>query len=127
MLLDLDSELKLPEAILAEQILSSAFISHDYQLLIRTALQGKMTVNAVCDELVAQHSRIHKREYRGDRSKGKGKSYDYGTWQHGGSQAYYVEDYDDSRSQCLSGFDIPDDNTVASAYYASEAYTAYSE
>eukprot|EP00435_Cladocopium_sp_Y103_P065198 s39_g27.t1 len=57
MLLDLDPELKLPDPLLAEQILTSAGISRDHQLMVRTALQGKMTVASVCDELIAQHAK----------------------------------------------------------------------
>ena len=64
MMTDLDGELKLPEPILAEQILQNSGISMDHQLLIRTAIRGEMTVAAVCEELVAQHSRIHEKETR---------------------------------------------------------------
>ena len=37
MLIDLDDKLQLPDPILVEQILASARISQDHQLMIRTA------------------------------------------------------------------------------------------
>ena len=55
-LMDTSDDMKLPDIVLAEQLLSSANISADHQLLVKTALQGN-----VADELVAQHSR-HERE-----------------------------------------------------------------
>lgn len=120
MMTDLDGELKLPEPILAEQILQNSGISSDHQLLIRTAIRGEMTVAAVCEELVAQHSRVHEREnrskggfhnqfvfYKG-RGNGKGKG-DRRPW----SRAYYTEDDGpgdwseswDSHSQSLGGYE----------------------
>ena len=57
-LLDLDGHLKLPESILAEQILSNAGISPDHQLLIRSALAGDLTVEKVNQELITQHSKV---------------------------------------------------------------------
>ena len=68
MMVDLDSELKLPETILSEQLLQNAGLSEDHKLLVRTAIQGDMTWSKVCEELVAQHCRIHERES----DKGKG-------------------------------------------------------
>ena len=62
MLCDLDDKLALPEAILSEQVLMSAGISTDHQLLIRTALGGDMTVVKVCNELIAQHPHVHEGE-----------------------------------------------------------------
>ena len=124
MLLDLDSELKLPEAILAEQTLVSAGITRDHQLMVRTALQGKMDVASVCNELIAQHSRIHEQERRGWNAKGsnkgssKGKSY--------GKYGYYVDSYGynteeyETHSQSLGGYEA--EESPASAYNAAEHY-----
>ena len=132
MMTDLDGELKLPEPILAEQILQNSGISMDHQLLIRTAIRGEMTVAAVCEELVAQHSRIHEKETRfkggwnGKSSAffkgnghGKGKG-DRRPW----SRVYYTEEEGqgdwseswDSHSQSLGGYE----DYEASAYYGEE-------
>ena len=61
-LLDTAEEMHLPDIVLAEQLLASSGLSHDHQLLVRTALQGDVTFTKVADELVAQHSRVHERE-----------------------------------------------------------------
>ena len=71
-LLDLDEHLKLPESILAEQILSNAGISTDHQLLIRSALAGDLTVEKVNQELITQHSKVHERADHSFRG-GKGR------------------------------------------------------
>ena len=104
MMVDLDPELSLPDGILTEQLLMNAGISEDHRLLIRTAIQGDMTWDRVCEELVAQHSRIHEKESKGYHNnnkgyskssafKGYGKSYNNkgkGSW-----RSYYVnEEYD---------------------------------
>ncbi|CAE7746374.1 unnamed protein product, partial [Symbiodinium necroappetens] len=60
-LCDLSSELKLPDTILAEQLLDNSNISEDHKLLVRVTLQQKMTFDAVADELVNQHGRTHER------------------------------------------------------------------
>ena len=75
MLRDLDDSLQLPDNLLAEQTLVCAGLNYDHQLMIRTALQGRITVNSVMDELIAQHSRIHEIEARrgGDFSHGRGR------------------------------------------------------
>ena len=131
MMTDLDGELKLPEPILAEQILQNSGISLDHQLLIRTAIRGEMTVAAVCEELVAQHSRIHEKEtrYKGGyhnkfafykgQGQGKGKG-DKRPW----SRAYYTEDDGhagvsdswDSHSQSLGGYE----DYESSVYYGED-------
>ena len=131
MMTDLDGELKLPEPILAEQILQNSGISLDHQLLIRTAIRGEMTVAAVCEELVAQHSRIHEKEtrYKGGyhnkfafykgQGQGKGKG-GKRPW----SQAYYTEedghvemsDSWDSHSQSLGGYE----DCESSVYYGED-------
>ena len=49
MMIDLDPELKLPETILSEQLLMNASISEDHKLLVRTAIKGDMTWDAVCE------------------------------------------------------------------------------
>ena len=61
-LVDTSDDMKLPDIVLAGQLLSSANISADHQLLVRTALQGNITFDRVADELVSQHSRLHERE-----------------------------------------------------------------
>ena len=66
----LDDQLKLPELILAKQVLVNSGISENHQLLVRSALAGVVTVGKVCDELVAQHGHVHEREQR---HGGKGK------------------------------------------------------
>ena len=63
-LLDCSAEMALPDMVLAEQLLASAAISHDHQLLVRTALKGEITFDAVAEELIAQHGKIHEREKR---------------------------------------------------------------
>ena len=37
----------------------------DHCLLIRKAIQGDITWDAVCEQLVAQHSRIHEKDPKG--------------------------------------------------------------
>ena len=97
LMLDMDASLKLPEGILAEQTLQNSGLSADYQLLIRAAIQGEMTMERVCEELVAQHSRIHEREtksgkghysksYKGYHGKGYGGK-DRRPW----SRAYHAQ------------------------------------
>ena len=61
MMTDLSSELKLPDLILAEQLLTNAGIGEDHRLLIRTTLAGKLDFDNVAQELVNQHPRIHER------------------------------------------------------------------
>ena len=53
-MVDLDPELTLPEGIRTEQLLLNAGITPDQQLMVRTAINGDMTWNKVCDELIAQ-------------------------------------------------------------------------
>ena len=90
MLLDLDGELKLPEAILAEQALVSSGITRDHQLMVLTALQGNSNVASVCDELIAQHARIHEQERRGGWSS-KGAQKCFGKGKMHGKHGYYVD------------------------------------
>ena len=55
-MLDLNSELKLPEMVLAEQLLMNSGISDDHKLLIRTAVgEDKITFDKVAAELINQH------------------------------------------------------------------------
>ena len=54
----LDSELKIPEVILAEQILVNSNITDDQKLMVRTMLQGTLTVENVAAELLSQHGTI---------------------------------------------------------------------
>ena len=114
MLLDLDEKMKLPDGILAEQILMTAGVTEDHKLLIRTAIQGDVTVDKVCNELVAQHARIHEDElrrradrFKGSPGKGRGRfSPRRPTW-----NANYVDADDDHNdgsehgSQSLGGYD----------------------
>ena len=119
MLCDLDDKLALPEAILSEQVLMSSGISSDHQLLIRTALAGKMTVNDVCNELIAQHPNIHEKElrHRQDRHdhrfsrSGKGKSKSFHTWSPPSYQdvAALAEDQWEDASQSPGGYEDYDD------------------
>ena len=127
MMTDLDTNLKLPEQILAEQTLQNAGISPDHQLLIRTALGGQMNMTKLCEELVAQHARIHEREHRG-KSYGKPSAYKgmkgYGkksSW-----RAYHVESEEggqdwDNASQSLGGYEDLDEQS----YYAYETEEIY--
>lgn len=62
---DLDKELKLPEVILAERTLVNAGLTEQQVLLVRSALGGKITMDGVHGELIAQHSRLREREHRG--------------------------------------------------------------
>ena len=95
-LLDLDSTLKLPEAILAEQVLLNSGLSHDHQLMIRTALSGNITVDRVAEELVNQHSRVHERE------RHKGKTHDRRDWRGKGGQyrvGYFTDEIYETEAQ----------------------------
>ena len=131
--MDLDPELSLPDGILTEQLLINAGISEDHRLLIRTTIHGEMTWDRVCEELVAQHSRIHEKEtkgyYKGYSSKstafkGYGKNYNV---KGKGWRFYYVNDEHDidqweNASQSLGGFeDLTDD----AAAYNMEHYEDY--
>ena len=133
LMLDMDSSLKLPEAILAEQTLQNSGISQDHQLLVRAAVQGDVSMEKICEELVAQHSRIHESEARrGKGFGGFGKSYkSFNSKGYGGksqfrpwSKAYHVQSGDeyydcedwDSHSQSLGGYEEYD------SYHAEETY-----
>eukprot|EP00435_Cladocopium_sp_Y103_P032824 s1828_g8.t1 len=130
MMTDLDAGLKLPDGILAEQLLSNSGLSQDHQLLIRTALQGDMTFQKVSDELIAQHSRIHERE-----SKGKGHQFRQPMFTKGGKsfgkksgswRSYHAEDdVSDSwenASQSLGGYE---DYDLGSADYTTDDAGTY--
>ena len=91
-MVDLNSDLKLPDLILAEQTLNQSGISENMQLLIRSALGADMTMDKVCSELIAQHSRLHERESSSHhRGKGSGKH-----WRDRGYRQSYMaeETYD---------------------------------
>ena len=90
----LDSELKIPEVILAEQILVNSNITDDQKLMVRTMLQGTLTVENVAAELLSQHGTIHDKEkYR--RGKGDGKPWRPRRF-HGGKGYFAGEpDYED--------------------------------
>ena len=133
---DLDSELKLPEGILTEQLLQNAGITEDHKLLVRTAVGGEMKWEKVCEELVAQHSRIHEREARArfgggkfsggkfsgkHQSKGYGKPFGGGKGKPSWRTAYHADDLEagqeawEATSQSLSGFEEYDES-----YYGEE-------
>ena len=126
MLKDLDPDLQVPEGILAEQTLLCSGISHEQQLLVRTALRGSgsaMTLSAVMDELIAQHARIHEREVRrGGHHQGRGHHRGKGhphrsqkPWQSWNAEEEPDTTMDwDGASQSLGGYEDDD----ASAYYA---------
>ena len=120
-LTDMSDELKLPDLILAEQLLNNAGLTEDQKLMIRTTLAGKLTFNGVAQELVNQHPRIHERNRhfsrqlpdRGHRSsswnwsKGKGHSkdrprmafyQDYDYHDHEGNDGGYDEDLAEQHS-----------------------------
>ena len=63
-LLDCSAEMALPDMVLAEQLLASATISHDHQLLVRTAIKAEVSFDSIADELIAQHGKVHEREKR---------------------------------------------------------------
>eukprot|EP00913_Durusdinium_trenchii_P024011 g22549.t1 len=134
LMLDMDSSLKLPEAILAEQTLQNSGISNDHQLLIRAAVHGDVTMEKICEELVAQHSRVHEHELRRGKGGTFGRHSNYGksfnskgygkdrfrSW----SRAYHVQPADEyydcedweSHSQSLGGYEEFD------GYHVDEAY-----
>ena len=72
-LTDCSEDMKLPDLVLAEQLLACSNLSTDHQLLVRTALKGEVTFDAVADELVAQHGRTHERERRAHHKGGGAK------------------------------------------------------
>ena len=124
----LDDSLKVPEAILAEQVLTNSGISYDQQLMVRTMLQGKLTVESVSEELVAQHPQLHERERfsRHSKSGGKGwksrsKSGGYRGF-HGGFHAEMIDDESwEWASQTPTGFSAVDDGEWD--YVDDELYT----
>ena len=124
----LDDSLKVPEAILAEQVLTNSGISYDQQLMVRTMLQGKLTVESVSEELVAQHPQLHERERFSRQSKGGGKGWKsrsksggYRSF-HGGFHAETVDDEAwEWSSQTPTGFSAVDDGEWD--YVDDELYT----
>ncbi|CAE7485137.1 RE2 [Symbiodinium sp. CCMP2592] len=144
MLQDLDSEIKLPDLILAEQTLQNARISEDHALMIRTSLAQVITMNGVCSELVNQHGSIHLKEKR-DRApqpwrprfspghgkghtKNKGKGHGYFAWEEAGEdqteQAFYGDGFSwETASQSLGGYE----DELAGAYQAEGHEVDYAE
>ena len=128
-LLDCSSEMRLPDMVLAEQLLACASISHDHQLLIRTAPKGEVSFANVAEELVAQHGKVHEREKRASGKGGhhrrpgqQGKSWHGGrAWKPTG---YYVDDISDG------GQDFPDDDPDegdGEAYFGEEEMDVFDE
>ena len=85
MLTDLDSEIKLPELLLAEQILMNAGVTEEHLLMIKTSLGQIITVDGVCNELLNQHGNIPQRENKArppwKRFGGKGNQPWKGKWE----------------------------------------------
>ena len=110
--------MKLPDIVLAEQLLASANLSGDRQLLVRTAVRGDITFDTVADELMAQHSRLHDREkargyvskkpYFGRQNDRKGS----GKW-HGAFYADESAEYDQAYTE-----DIPEETYETDETYA---------
>ena len=92
MMTDLGSEIKLPDLLLAEQILMNAGVTQEHQLMIRTSLGQIITVDGVCNELVNQHGNLHLREKRAHvpwkRFGGKGQPWK-GKWK--SSSSHYAD------------------------------------
>ena len=115
LMLDMDSALKLPDSIITEQTLENAGLSYDHQLLVRTALQGNLTVDRVCEELVAQRSQVHVKEsrsaassfYKQRCSTGKGKGFKgrkpWGSYY--AAEDEIVDESWDGASQSLGGYE----------------------
>ena len=126
-MVDLNKDLKLPDLILAEQTLTNAGITENMQLLIRSALQGNMTLEKVSVELIAQHSKIHERESRnsGNRFKGDGKS-----WKHHGHRyqrhGYVAEEYDNwNDAEAYASYDTAVEDAYEYVETADPEYEAY--
>ena len=109
----LDSNLKIPDMILAEQILTNCGLTDDQKLMIRTVLQGTFSVDKVCEELLSQHPNIHDRERGRGHGFGKsgkgGKPWRKNPWKPGFSRGYHAEaewteDEWDTSSQSLTGY-----------------------
>ncbi|CAE7938917.1 unnamed protein product, partial [Symbiodinium sp. KB8] len=147
MLQDLDSNIKLPEEMLAEQVLQNARLSDDQILMIRTVVGKPLTVDAVCEEMVAQHASLHQKEKRTQPHfpRGKGPGYNKGGYRSGKGKGYgylaefeEAEDYDeayvawDNQSQSLADYDeegyayqaAPDLDYVDEAEGVVQAFTA---
>ena len=120
----LDDSLKVPESILAEQVLINSGISYDQQLMVRTMLQGKMTVELVAEELVSQHPQLHERERFNRHAKGGGKGWK-GRMKAGGFRGFHAEiveeDSWDVTSQSPTGFTAMEDGDWD--YHDEELYT----
>ena len=86
-LVDMSSEMRLPDAVLAEQLLLSANLGHDHQLMIRTAVQGELAYDGVADQLLAQHGKLHERASR--RTNHHGASHPRDRHRGGGNNNYY--------------------------------------
>eukprot|EP00435_Cladocopium_sp_Y103_P052575 s19_g16.t1 len=98
--------------------------------MIRTALQGRMTVNAVMDELIARHSRIHeietkRHDYGHGRGRGKGSRFPsrlQKPWQsyHAEDEAAWYGESWDASSQSLGGYE--DEVQSEESYHSEETY-----
>eukprot|EP00439_Symbiodinium_sp_Y106_P072384 s1237_g13.t1 len=60
-MLDLSSDLKLPDVVLCEQLLLNSGLDENQRLMIRTVVGEKMDFDRVAQELINQHPNIHAR------------------------------------------------------------------
>ena len=123
-LTDLSDELKLPDLILAEQLLNNSGISSDQKLMIRTTLSGKVTFEGVAQELVNQHPNIQDRGRFGYRQPDRGHRPSSWSWGRGkghfsGKQRLaFHQDYDTSALDLEDdGVDYNDPSDDPAAYH----------
>ena len=126
-LTDLSSELKLPDIILAEQLLNNSGLSSDQKLMIRTTLAGKVTFDGVAQELVNQHPHIQDRGRFGHRHH-QDRGHRPPTWAWGKGKGYskdrqrlaFFQDYDHhaaNHDDDDSGYhDLADDHAAYHGY-----------
>ncbi|CAE7337929.1 unnamed protein product [Symbiodinium sp. KB8] len=110
MLTDLDSEIKLPELLLAEQILMNAGVTEEHLLMIKTSLGQIITVDGVCNELLNQHGNIPQRENKAKVGGGPSCYADAGgneDWYDYTGEAYtdYGDQGCDTHSPSLGGYE----------------------
>ena len=106
---DLDPDMQMSESLLAESLLANAGISEDQKLMVRTMLQGKSTYDAVAEELLAQHPRVHERErhQRHGSHKGFGRGTPWKRFNHKGHPRSFMSEWPEEESvdeQSLSGY-----------------------
>ena len=127
-LTDLPSELKLPDIILAEQLLNNSGLSSDQKLMIRTTLAGKVTFDGVAQELVNQHPHIQDRGRFGHRHH-QDRGHRPPTWTWGRGKGYskerqrlaFFQDYDHNAAD--HDGDDADYNDLTDDHAAYHGYT----